>query len=46
MQKDDDRSRATLKRKGWTLKEALNAFMGSTWKALQPKIPVVWQEMV
>ncbi|KAG7530770.1 hypothetical protein FFLO_04812 [Filobasidium floriforme] len=44
--KDDDRSQATLKRKGWTLKQALNAFMGSTWQALQPKIPVVWQEMV
>ena len=45
-QEDDQKSQSVLQARGWKLKDSLNHFMGAAWKALNPKIPLVWQEMV
>ena len=45
-QEDDEKSQLVLQARGWKLKDALNHFMDAAWKAINPKIPLVWQEMV
>jgi hypothetical protein len=45
-QEEDEKSQSILQAKKWKLKDALNHFMGDVWEAINPKIPLVWQEMV
>lgn len=45
---EDPETAAELRKKGWSLNDALNDFTGKTHASIldRGKVPVVWQEMV